>query len=567
MAGFELRPAIKRHFGQSAGQRHRPPVKRLRRGRIRRGKNGQRRSRQLAHRPQSQVDNFYQHSRLAVAVGPTVRGVKLRHKIRRQRHCQLIRLAAIAHIQQLFQRNLANRHALGLHFSLAALRQRGNQRLKLRRGRTARPHHRLHVIFHHICGQHAKRRQRRRAGRNEHPRNVEAAGQAGGVQAAGPAKRNQRKILRVVAALDRNDPQRPLHVGIDHRNYPQRRGLGRRETGPRRQTGGIRQPGQGRLCRRHIERHLAAQKLVGGQPAQNQVGVGDGGLSPAVAVAHRAGIGPGAGRPHPQRAAGIHRRQRTAARAHGVNIDDRNPQRQPANLGLGGDLRLAHRQRHIGGSAAHVESDNLLKAGGLGHRPRPDHAAGRARQHAAHRLTPGLAGPDAAPVRLHHPEIGGAGVALKLGQIAVHHRRHKRVDHRGTGAFVLAELRQHLAGERRKKACRPQFFGDDLFVGRVYKGKEQTHRHRFNAGCLQLLNQRIELRLRQRNQRPAVVINALGDFKAQIGGHQRRGPAAKQIVNIGAILAANFQHIPKPGRGDQRRHRAFAFQQRVGRHG
>ena len=54
------------------------------------------------------------------------------------------------------------------------------------------------------------------------------------------------------------------------------------------------------LRRVEIELHLAAEEAVGAEPAEHQVGVGDGRLGAAQAVADRAGRGAGAFRPDAQ---------------------------------------------------------------------------------------------------------------------------------------------------------------------------------------------------------------------------------------------------------------------------
>ena len=49
-------------------------------------------------------------------------------------------------------------------------------------------------------------------------------------------------------------------------------------------------------------------------------------------------------------------------------------------------------------------------------------------------------------------------------------------------------------------------------------------------------------------------------LRGMIGGRSMR----REVVKLGAILAADVDHVFEAGGGDQRGSRAFAFQQRVG---
>ena len=139
------------------------------------------------------------------------------------------------------------------------------------------------------------------------------------MERAGAAKGDQREASRIVAALDRDHAQRPLHADVRHAQHARRRLLEIAAEGadyrPQRTS-----------RRRHGEQYSAAEKAVRPKAAEQQVGVGDGRLV-AVAVASRAGVGAGALRPDAQRAASIDAGNRPAARADGVNVDRRDAQR------------------------------------------------------------------------------------------------------------------------------------------------------------------------------------------------------------------------------------------------
>ena len=76
-----------------------------------------------------------------------------------------------------------------------------------------------------------------------------------------------------------------------------------------------------------IQPKIAAQQSLAPEPAQNQVRVGHRRRF-AAPVADRARIGPRALRPHAKRARAIESRDRSAARAHRVNLEHRHRHRQ-----------------------------------------------------------------------------------------------------------------------------------------------------------------------------------------------------------------------------------------------
>ena len=118
------------------------------------------------------------------------------------------------------------------------------------------------------------------------------------------------------------------------------------------------------LCALEVEPHLAAEKPVGAEPPENEIGVGDGRLRAAEPVAYRAGLRARAFRPDMQRAH-LDARDRAAAGADLLDVDHRNLHRQPG--GVAADERAAGHQHlaamddaGLGGGAAHVEGDGVL---------------------------------------------------------------------------------------------------------------------------------------------------------------------------------------------------------------
>src|SRR5579859_4209833 len=122
--------------------------------------------------------------------------------------------------------------------------------------------------------------------------------------------------------------------------------------------------------------HLAAQKLIGGDAAQNYVRVGHGGAL-AFAIAGWSGIGADRLRSHAQQSAFIHSRERSTAGAYGVNVEHRNANGEAIDGRLGTEPRTAVGEAHIGGSAAHVEAQDARKAAGSGDGGGAHHSSGR----------------------------------------------------------------------------------------------------------------------------------------------------------------------------------------------
>ena len=90
----------------------------------------------------------------------------------------------------------------------------------------------------------------------------------------------------------------------------------------------------------HVERDLAAEQ-VGRDPAEHDVGVGDGRLGAALGVAERAGVGAGRVRADLEGALGREPGDRAAAGADGHDVDHRDLARVGADGALGGEGRLA----------------------------------------------------------------------------------------------------------------------------------------------------------------------------------------------------------------------------------
>ena len=218
--------------------------------------------------------------------------------------------------------------------------------------------------------------------------------------------------------------------------------------------------GQRLLAPLEIELHLAAEEAIGAEPAEHQVGVGDGRLGAAEAVADRARRGAGAFRADAQRVADLDAGDAAAAGADLLDVDHRHLHRQAG--GIAADQRRAGHQHvalvdhaGLGGGAAHVEGDGIRKPMRVAQRLGADDAGGGAGFQHADAGLPRVADVEQPAGRLHDQEIAGeTGVAemrLHLGEIALHARADIGVGRGRRGALVLAVFLAQLVRRRDEK--------------------------------------------------------------------------------------------------------------------
>ena len=120
-------------------------------------------------------------------------------------------------------------------------------------------------------------------GRHHDLGHVEHRRDLGAVQRTGAAEGDQREVARVEALLHRLGADGVGHVAVDDGEHA----FGRLVLVHAEGLGKLRQRLVGPLGR---ESHLAAEEVVGIQPAEHEVGVGDRGRIAAPAVAGGAGL-------------------------------------------------------------------------------------------------------------------------------------------------------------------------------------------------------------------------------------------------------------------------------------
>ena len=415
-------------------------------------------------------------------------------------------------------------------------------------------------------------------GMEQHPPDCQRLRQPAGVLAAGTAVAHQQGTAQVVAALDRDAAD-----GAGHRLDGDRQGAGRhllRRDARRHRRHRRRQLREALLHRRPVGRLIAIGAEHGGQrllrqPAEQQVGVGDRGR-PAAAIGRRPRRRARRFRAHPQPLA-IEAHDRAAAGRHRVNRQHRRLQAQAGDLGFrlplpgqGPEGRIE--VEHIGGGAAHVEAHHRLgrQAGGgqgpLGHRHRPHHAAGGAREDRVlglqqRRRRQGAAG-------AHHPQPRpGPQIAAHLIEIGLQHRRHRRLHQGGMAAGHQPRLAAEAMGEGHRAEAETLEPGAELLlVGRLHTAVQQRHRAAavaVGAGLAQLRSQGVIAP--QRLQ--LLAIGRQPPLHLEHPHRQGLGALDRQREDVGAVLIADLQQIGEAAVDQQQHRRAVVLEQGIGGHG
>ena len=218
-----------------------------------------------------------------------------------------------------------------------------------------------------------------------------------GVQRPRAAEGDEPEVARVVAALDRHDAQRGVHVLVGDVDDRLRGGHGvdAQPLGDRR---------HGPLGRLDVERQAPAELGPAREPAEHDVGVGDRRLRPAASVAGGPGIGARAARADLERAGEVQVGDRAAAGAHAVDVGAAGLELVVAELrlALDGDLAVTA-QRDVGRRPAHVEREDVRHAHAAREVRRAHRPAGRAGERDVDR--PLLRGPSA-----HRAAVGAHDV-------------------------------------------------------------------------------------------------------------------------------------------------------------
>ena len=290
--------------------------------------------------------------------------------------------------------------------------------------------------------------------RNHDPPDAELRREVTGMQRPCPPEGDERRLPGIAAALRHVHAHRPRHRLVDDVVHGPRRLQHRLSARP----GEVLRDAVPR--RIFIEAHRTAREVVGVEVAQQQVGIGHRRPGAAAVVTDRPGVGAGALRPDLDEAHGVDPGDAAPAGPNLDHVDRRHRHRKAARARESPRTRhlelVCDRHRTVADEAGlrrrspHVERQDLRKRerlrdlaphDGPRHRPRldePQREVGR-----------GLCRAEAA-VGEHHPQRRGISGARESGvevaEVVADERLHVGVDHRGAGALVLLDLRQHLGG-------------------------------------------------------------------------------------------------------------------------
>src|ERR1700733_12453024 len=132
--------------------------------------------------------------------------------------------------------------------------------------------------------------------------------------------------------------------------------------------------------------HFAADQLISRDAAQHDVRVGNGGLL-TNSVTGRARIGARALRADAQQPTFVHSRDRSAAGAHGMDVEHGNAHRETVDGGFHGFARLAIAQAYVGGRSPHVEAEDARESRQARGFERSHYSAGRSGKHGSDGMT------------------------------------------------------------------------------------------------------------------------------------------------------------------------------------
>ena len=405
---------------------------------------------------------------------------------------------------------------------------------------------------------------------NEHPRHTQRIGDKAGVLAAGAAKAAQRVFSDIVTALHRN-----LLDGVGHvANGDVDEALGHGLGCARIPRGLADVPGK---SGEFLTRDIGIQTLGAGTPehrrkklrlylAQHDIAIGHGQRT-ILSIRGRPRVRPGrVGTDAVTRA--IKMENGTAARCHGVDAHHRRTHAHTGNLGLKHPLEVGQlrsgEMRHIGGGAAHVETDDFFEARHERGAHRANDAPSRPGQNGVLALEAPRIGK--AAVRLHEHQTHTGQFGGDLIHIAAQDGRQIRVNHRGvTARHQLHQGADLVRGRYLTEADRPRRIGDGFFI---FEKPIAMHEHDGNravtlgVGHAELTLRRSKIKRHQHLAARARALIHLRHFRVQQFG--QHDIAVKQARTV---LVGDAQGITKAARDQQQCFFTLAFEQRVGGHG
>ncbi len=142
-----------------------------------------------------------------------------------------------------------------------------------------------------------------------------------------------------------------------------------------------------------------------------------------------------------------------------------------ADASLDGEGNVAFQQRHIGGSAAHIEGHHGHAVAQIAHVTRPRQASRRAREQQSHGVIAGVGQIHGAAGGLHHFNRGGRHPLGQPRQIALYQRPQGCIEPSGDAALVFFVFGQYTRRQTNEEML-PQPLADGAFKTIVQKGKQ-----------------------------------------------------------------------------------------------
>ena len=394
------------------------------------------------------------------------------------------------------------------------------------------------------------------------------------MQRSRPPERNEGELAGVHPARDRVRADREGHVGVDDPDDAE----GRVGDGEAELASDLLLDGAAREV--GVDGEVAPQHLVRVEPAEGHLGVGDGGLVPALPVAGGAGVRPGRARPDVEPARRVDVGDRAASRPDGHEVDHRHEDRMSAHVGVARvhDLDApAGDGADVGRGAADVDGDDVVRAREEPFRPPADDPARRPRHEDVDGPLRARLDRRHPAVRLDEPEVRAKPLARELvpevGEVDARLRPDEGV-HRGRReALVLPEHVRDVRGAAHV-GLRHLPLDDGagaLLVLVVHEGEDERDDDGADAALLEDADPLEHVVLVERRPDPAVRRqDALGDRDPVAALHQRaRLPGHVEVERevVGALVAGDVQDVAEVAGGEHAHLRAGVLDGDVGRDG
>ena len=231
-------------------------------------------------------------------------------------------------------------------------------------------------------------------------------------------------------------------------------------------------------------------------------------------------------------------------------------------------------ERQVEAGTAHVGHDEVFPTHSFREHQSSDRAAGRTGQESPGAVLTGRARRRDAAVALNHLVFVGQPVVgqelAQVGQIPGKHRAHERIDDRGAGAFVLADLRRDFVGSGYEDIgiARADQLRRPGFVGRVLEREQEADADSLHPVVFhQVVHLLHELGFIEQRVDGSVIEYALYNPPAQVSGDDQRRLRREEVPLPRTVAAPHFQRVAKSLGGQQRGSGAAILNDRIGRHG